>query len=70
MGSGWVNGVGNLLLLLALQTLQPSLQYPIITGGSIFLSVLIGLIFFKERADKRTWLSVVVAVLGTIAIIL
>ena len=70
MGSGLVNSVGNLLLLYALVTVQPSVQYPIITGGSIFLSALIGLVFFKEKPNKRTWLSVALAIVGTIVIIL
>ncbi len=70
MGSGLVNNIGNLLLLFALLTVQPSLQYPIVTGGSIFLSAAIGLIFFKEKPDKRTWISVALAVIGTIVIIL
>ena len=70
MGSGLVNNIGNLLLLFALLTVQPSVQYPIITGGSIFLSALIGLIFFKEKPDKRTWISVALAVIGTIVIVL
>ena len=69
MGSGLLNSFGNLLLLFALETLQPSLQYPIIKGGSILLSAVIGFIFFKEKPDKRTWLAVALAVVGTIVII-
>ena len=66
--SGLINGVANLLLLFSLTTLEPSLQYPIITGGSIFLSALIGLVF-KEKPNTKTWISVAFAVVGTIVII-
>lgn len=66
--SGLINGVANLLLLFALLVLEPSLQYPIITGGSIFLSVLVGL-FFKEKPDRRTWMAVAFAVAGTIVMV-
>ncbi len=66
--SGLINGVANLLLLFSLVTIEPSLQYPIITGGSIFLSALVGLIF-KEKPDKRTWIAVALAVAGTIVMV-
>ena len=65
---GGINGVANLLLLFALQTVQPSLQYPIITGGGILLSAIVGLIF-KEIPDKKTWISVGFATAGTIIMI-
>lgn len=68
--SGGINGVANLLLLFSLNSVQASLQYPIITGGGIFLSALVGLIVFGEKADKKTWISVAFAVAGTIVIML
>ena len=68
MASSLVNNVANLLLMFALLTVQPSVQYPVITGGSIFLSALIGLLFFKEKPDKRTWLSVALVIAGTVFI--
>lgn len=66
---GVANGVANLLLLFALVKLEPSLQYPIVTGGSILLSALMGL-FFKEKGNARTWTAVAIAVLGSIVIII
>ena len=65
---GLVNGIANLLLLLSLKTLQPSLQYPIITGGCIFLSAILGL-FFHEKPTKKEWISVLMAVIGTVIMI-
>ena len=68
LGSGALNGVANLLLLYALLTLDPSLQYPLVTGGAILVSVVIGL-FFKEKVDKKTLLSVIFTVIGSIVIV-
>ena len=66
---GIANGVANLLLLLALMKLEPSLQYPIVTGGSILLSAFVGL-FFKEKGNAKTWIAVGIAVIGSIVIII
>lgn len=66
--SGGINGAANLLLLFSLLTVQASLQYPVITGGGIFLSAIVGL-FFKEKPDVKTWISVVFAVAGTVIMI-
>lgn len=65
---GLINGIANLLLLLSLKTLQPSLQYPIITGGCIFLSAFTGFIF-HEKPTKKEWISVFIAVMGTVIMI-
>ena len=62
---GALNGTGNFLLLLSLSVLEPSLQYPIITGGSIFLAAIFGF-FFKEKPTPRGWISIALAVVGTI----
>lgn len=67
--SGILNGVANLLLLYALLSLDPSLQYPLVTGGTILVSVVIGL-FFKEKVDKKTIISIVLSLIGTIVIVL
>ena len=70
MGEGILNGLANLLLLLSLKTLAPSLQYPIVTGGSIFLSAVFGFAIYKEKIDKRIWLAVILAITGTIVMAL
>ena len=62
---GVLNGTGNLLLLVSLRVLEPSLQYPIITGGCIFLAAIFGF-FFKERPTARGWISIALAVVGTV----
>lgn len=65
MCDGILNGVANLLLLLSLKDLAPSLQYPMITGGSIFLSAVFGLIVYREKPSKRVWTAVFLALVGT-----
>lgn len=69
MADGICNGVANLLLLIALLSIEPSLQYPMVTGGSIFLSALFGLLFYKEKPSAKGWLAVLLAVTGTVIII-
>ena len=62
---GICNGVANLLLLMALVALAPSLQYPLVTGGCIVLSAVFGL-FFKEKISLQVGISVLLAMMGTI----
>lgn len=69
MADGICNGVANLLLLIALLRIEPSLQYPMVTGGSIFLSTIFGLIVYKEKPSAKGWLAVLLAVTGTVIII-
>jgi drug/metabolite transporter (DMT)-like permease len=66
MCDGILNGVANLFLLISLQTLAPSLQYPIVTGGTIFLSALFGYLFYKEKPTRRVLISVALAIVGTV----
>ena len=66
---GICNGVANLLLLMALVSLAPSLQYPLVTGGCIVLAAVFGL-FFKEKISLRVGVSVGLAMVGTIVMAL
>ena len=60
-----VNSVGNLLLLLALLHIPASVQYPIVTGGTIVVSTLIGIIR-KEKITQREIFAAVVAFVATV----
>ena len=60
-----VNSVGNLLLLLALLHIPASVQYPIVTGGTIVISTLIG-IMRKEKITRREIIAAVVAFVATV----
>ena len=67
---GFINGTANLLLLIALLKTQPSNQYPIVTGGSIFLSALLGYVVYKEKLSKKGLAIMVLAIIGSILIVL
>lgn len=60
-------GFGNLLTLISLKHLQASVQYPIITGGVIVLSLLISIIR-KEQITRRDIISALFAFIATILI--
>ena len=65
---GIFTGVGNLLLLISLNHVQASIQYPFITGGTIMLSLLIS-VFLKEKIQKRDILSALIACFATVIIV-
>lgn len=62
-------GVPNLLLLIALTRLPASVQYPIVTGGVMFFSTVMSLLF-REKLSRRELLAAGVAFLATVIIIL
>ena len=66
-GHGICNGIGSLLSLIALLHLYASVQYPILTGGTIIFAVLIDFLR-KERITIKVALSAVLALIGTILI--
>jgi len=68
-GSALCNGVGDLLLLIALTVLPASVQYPIVTGGTMIFSALLGLCL-KEKLNCKKVISLLVALAATILVIL
>lgn len=58
-----VNGIGNLLLLIALLHIPASVQYPVVTGGTIVVSTIISLI----KKDKITKKEILVAGIAFVA---
>ena len=68
-GVALCNGVGDLLLLIALTVLPASVQYPIVTGGTMIFSTLLGLCL-KEKLNRKKALSLLVALIATILVIL
>ena len=57
---------GNFLILLAANKVPASVQFPLISGGTILLSALFGLWFFKEKPPKKEWLCIIGAFLSTL----
>lgn len=62
------NGIGNFLLLLALSNgVEVSIQYPVITGGTMIFSTVLS-ILLKEKVAKRNLISVAIAFVGLLAV--
>ncbi len=68
-GYGLSNGIGNLLLLYALLHINASVQYPIVTGGTIIVSTIVSAIQ-KENVNKKNIIACVIALIASICIIL
>ncbi len=62
-------GLGNLFTLISLTHLPASVQYPIITGGTMLFSLIIS-VFRKESITKKNVIATVLAFVSTILIIL
>ena len=57
---------GNFLILKAAASVPASVQFPLVSGGTILLSALLALILFKEKPPKKEWFSIVGAFLSTL----
>ena len=55
----------SILQLEGAKNIPASMLYPMITGGSIALTGVFALIFFKEKLTVRGWISVVLCCAGT-----
>jgi multidrug transporter EmrE-like cation transporter len=66
-GFGLVNGLGNYFITLGTKpgALGSSVTFPIVNGGTIVFSSLIGLIAFKEKITWKTWIGLALVVLST-----
>ena len=64
-----VNSIGNLMLLIALLNVIPSVQYPLVTGGTMFFALIISFIR-REKITKRNLLGTALAIISTVIIIL
>ncbi len=65
--SGPINRIANWILQLALDFVETSVQYPMVTGGTIIVSTVI-CFFTKSRPTAREILSVVLAFVGLAAL--
>lgn len=62
-GAGPLNMVGNYLLLIALTVLPASVNYPLVTGGTIVVSTVLAY-FTAQKPKKKEWIAVVFAFVG------
>jgi len=65
------NGISYLLQLLAAASTMPaSVQYPMMTGGSVVLTALAGYLFFREKPSKTALIGTVLAFAATFLFLL
>ena len=67
-GSGALNKVANFILLIALMHVDASVQYPMVTGGTMIVSTIYCLIGGVKPKRKEVW-SVIVAFFGMLMLI-
>ena len=64
--AGALNGSSYLCQLVAAASDMPaSVQYPMITGGTVILSAVVGRVFFKEKQDKLSFAGTLLAFAAT-----
>lgn len=68
-GNGILNRVANFLLLLSLAYLPASVQYPMITGGVMIVSTLLGY-FSPNKPKAREWIALALSFAGIMALVL
>lgn len=61
-----ISGAAFLFQLIGAVTLDASLLYPMVTGGTIVLGTLFGWIFFREKPGPASWLSTGTALFATL----
>ena len=69
VGYGLANGIGNYLLLISLTQVEPSVQYSMVTGGCILMTVVTGLIF-REKITRYKVISAVLIIGGTLLLLI
>lgn len=69
LGSGVLNKAANWLMLIALVYVPASAQYPFITGGTMIVSTILSC-FTQDKPSKREFLSVLISMVGVIALIM
>lgn len=65
VASALVSGVSYLLQLNSAKNLPATVTYPIITGGAIVFTAVMGLIFFKEKMSRKLTAGIILCVIGT-----
>lgn len=63
--SAMIGGSSYMLQLNGAKNLPATVVYPLITGGTIFFSSVIGVIFFKDQISKKLISSIILCFVGT-----
>ncbi len=69
MGSGLLNKVANYLLLISLAHVPASVQYPMVTGGVMIVSTILGF-FTPNKPKKKEIISLVLSFVGLMMLVL
>ena len=68
--SALINGVSYFLQLLCASNLPATVQFPVMSGGTIIFTALLGLICFKEKISQRQAMCLLLCVISTIIFVL
>ena len=69
IGMGVVNTSSYLFQLIGAIDVPATVLYPLISGGSILITTLLGIFFYKEKHSKLSILGIILSVIGTCAFI-
>ncbi len=64
------NGIGNIFSLNCAKTMDASVQFPVISAVVIVLGALFGLLFFREKIEKRDAVGLILAAIGIVFFII
>ena len=65
IGNAAFGGISYMLQLIGAANVPASVLYPLVTGGSVVLSAVVGLLFFKERPDKVSGIGLLLSFAAT-----
>lgn len=65
IGNAAFGGVSYMLQLIGAANVPASVLYPLVTGGSVVLSAVAGLLFFKEKPDKVSGIGLLLSFAAT-----
>lgn len=60
------DGFSYMLQLMGASNLPATVLYPLVTGGSVILSAIAGLVVYKEKLNLRQWLGIALCFAGTL----
>ena len=65
-----MNGIGNVFSLTCAETMDSSIQFPVISGAVVPLTAIFSWIFFKEKIKKTDAIGIFIAIAGILMFIL
>ncbi len=65
IGNAAFGGISYMLQLIGAANVPASVLYPLVTGGSVVLSAVAGLLFFKEKPDKVSGIGLLLSFAAT-----